>query len=84
MDLTHGTVYSSHDRVNVILPGTGPKGEGNHFYPPAHGKVVDYIRGRIIETIESHSDVIGWANDTFIVAVYATHEAGIYTFSVWK
>lgn len=53
---TNATVYSSRERVNVILPGTGYRGEGNHFYPPARGNVRNYVADMTLDAVLSEQE----------------------------
>ena len=69
--LTRGTVYSSRERVNVIIPGTGYRGEGNHFFEPANKRVLDYIRECITEVIREEAE-IGRAYARKIAAAFMT------------
>lgn len=51
------TIYSSRDRVNVIIPGTGYRGEGNHEFPAARGNVVDYVTRCVHAALEQEAAV---------------------------
>lgn len=77
---THGTVYSSREVVNVILPGTGYRGEGNHFFSPSRGKAMDYVRRMIRETLTEEFPKLA---DSFEITAYENSDRGHYSFSVW-
>lgn len=82
---THGTVYSSRDRVNVIV---GP-GEGNHFYPRLRGgNRIPAIRALIRDALAMVAQDVphGWAaTRTYVVFVREDYsQRGRYTFSVWS
>lgn len=87
--LTHGNVYSSRERVNVILPGTGYRGEGNNSYPPLRGgDRVSKIRRLIRQALADVARDVprGWAATrayTIHVGMHYT-ERGRYEFSVWS
>jgi hypothetical protein len=83
MFMTGGTVFSSRERVNVILPGTG---EGNHFWPPVRGNAVEYIRKAIVKTLEEEKDTLKWLSNgkETRVSVYVKPERGVYNYSVWQ
>lgn len=69
--LTRGTVYSSRERVNVIIPGTAFWGEGNHFFTPVRGNAIAYIRECITEVIRAEAE-IGKEYARKIAAAYST------------
>lgn len=50
-------VHSSRERVNVIIPGTGYRGEGNHFFPAARGDVRAYITRCVLAAIERETEI---------------------------
>lgn len=66
-----GRAYSSRERVNVVLPGTGPRGEGNHFYPPARGPVEAYV-WRCVNAALAAEAAIGQRHGRKVAQCFAT------------
>ena len=52
-----GTVYSSRDKVNVIIPGTQFWGEGNHISNRPSGKIKDAIYGMIRDVLTEELEI---------------------------
>ena len=77
---THGTVYSSREVVNVILPGTGYRGEGNHIYPASRGKALNHVRRMIQKALTEEFPKLV---DSFEITAYESPDRGHYSFSVW-
>lgn len=69
--MAHGTVYTAREGVNVILPGTGIRGEGNHHYGPARGRVVDAVRRAVRQTVDNEAR-IGWEHDGRVARAFMT------------
>lgn len=45
-------VWSTDAGLNVIIPGTGPDGDGSHVYPPARGRQrVPYIKRCVVDVL---------------------------------
>lgn len=91
MQLTYGTVYSHRDGMNVIMPGTGYKGEGNHQFLPARyysDKTIDTVRKAIWQVLTEERDkgTIGWfgKGDRLIVLIMPGLTRGEYHYSIVK
>lgn len=50
-------VYSGRRGVNVMLSGTGPHGEGNHWFPAARGNVREYVRSCVRAAIQEEGRI---------------------------
>lgn len=55
--MMHGRAYSSRKGVIVILPGAGPDGCGNHFYPRASGATVVYVHRCITDALRTEARI---------------------------
>jgi hypothetical protein len=81
---TNGRVYSSRDRLNVIMGFRNGDGQGNHFFPPARGHVTEYVRECIEAAVEEQGRRFGgWATRPYTVTIRPDVERGAYSFSVW-
>lgn len=76
------TVYASTKEVNVIIPGTGDRGEGNHFFPRPRGAVKSWVNTLIRQAIES--EILGWSTRGYVIGTgTAEVERGKYTFRIY-
>jgi hypothetical protein len=82
MQQTTITVYSSRERVNVIIPGTGYRGEGNNFYRPVRGKARNYLHACVKDAAEQ----LGWTEPNFEIESLRPDysQRGKYRATVWR
>lgn len=79
-----GTIYSSRDRVNIIMPNA-KNAEGNNFFPPARGKVQLALAAMLDECFKEELPVLSarWPNAVLFVSPnYGVR--GMYYYSIWS
>lgn len=76
------TVYASRSEVNVILPGTGYRGEGNNRFDRPKGSVNTWIKALIARVIDEDAS-IGWKRNGYSMSAPVSHKRGEYKVTVW-
>lgn len=79
-----GTIYSSRERVNIIMPNA-TNAEGNNFFPPARGNVHLAIAKYLDECFERELPVLSerWPN----AALFVSPDHGVrgkYNYTIWS
>lgn len=76
-------VYASRDNVNVIIPGTGYRGEGNHHYSRPAGPVSTWLVDLVTEVIKSEPSLKWQARGFEVLRSGPLFERGHYRLTVW-
>lgn len=79
----HGTVYTKRHEINVIVPGTGYRGEGNHTMNRPSGAVVSWLP-RTIHKVLQDENIECLKNGYEITIRQCIIQRGMYWYMVWN
>lgn len=55
--MTEIIISTTRSRVNVMIPGTGDDGSGNHYFPAARGNVREYVRQAVLSALAWEAEI---------------------------